>query len=314
MKRTSAALLLIALTGCGGGGSPSRPSNATPAPTSTTFAVVSGESDAPVGGATIVLAGATLTSDASGHVAVQPPPAAGSLVDIIAPGFLDRQTLVRRGMAIYTLWPRTSPPGLTEDFTSRIVYTDSGDDNADVGGSGLERLRNGTSQAFVVASASIQSDGPAMAMHDAAVGEINSMLAGALSYALVTQAASGSVAFEARLDPADPDCAPDIRGFASLSLRGGEIVSGRIVYCSKDAARASTVTHELGHTLGLQHSPNDHELMAPFFARQRSTRFSAREGLAVALMLQRRGGNRFPDNDRDATTSARSGTVVIRCQ
>jgi hypothetical protein len=73
------------------------------------------------------------------------------------------------------------------------------------------------------------------------------------------------------------------------------------------------VTHELGHTLGLQHSPRDREVMFRFFGARRSTRFGSREALMLRLMLERRAGNRFPDNDRAIAASGETGTVTIAC-
>ena len=40
--------------------------------------------------------------------------------------------------------------------------------------------------------------------------------------------------------------------------------------------------------------------------------FGDRESLAMQLLLERRGGNRFPDSDRDVSTSAER-TLTIAC-
>jgi hypothetical protein len=54
--------------------------------------------------------------------------------------------------------------------------------------------------------------------------------------------------------------------------------------------------------------------MAPvFIPRFVASDFGARETLTMALLLERRGGNRFPDNDRDALQSG-SGSVTIVCR
>lgn len=47
------------------------------------------------------------------------------------------------------------------------------------------------------------------------------------------------------------------------------------------------------------------------YTSQRSSTFTAREELAMRLMLQRRAGNRYPDNGRSAAvTGARLETIV----
>ncbi len=54
-------------------------------------------------------------------------------------------------------------------------------------------------------------------------------------------------------------------------------------------------------------------MMYGTFATSRGTTFSARESLLMRLMLTRRGGNRFPDDDRAITAAALRATEVITC-
>jgi len=79
------------------------------------------------------------------------------------------------------------------------------------------------------------------------------------------------------------------------------------------AARDGTVTHETGHSFGLGHSPDSGEVMHAFKLSRQAENFGARESLVMRLMLQRHGGNRFPDNDR-GVSSASSGEVTIVCE
>ena len=44
-------------------------------------------------------------------------------------------------------------------------------------------------------------------------------------------------------------------------MRNGETVHALIVYCDPKSARTAVVSHEMGHTFGLYHSPDKGELM-----------------------------------------------------
>lgn len=309
--------------GCGGGGAgtPTAPSG--PAvvdagiPAGTRLSVVSGETLAPVAGAQVVIGGRTVVSDASGQVALPERAAAQSALDIVAPGFLDRITLLRsQSETRFTLWPKTSSTGLDEHFTATLVYT-RGEEGDALAEEPLRRLGDGTRRVGVVLAESLAGDEARFSRHAEAVEQLTAATGGQVVYALASQAEPGVLAVNATFDPEDENCAERVRAVTLTQLRGGTIVSARIVYCVDDAPRSSTVTHELGHTFGLSHSPNEREVMAPNFSRSRANDFSARESLAMQLMLQRRPGNRHPDNDRDmgSTQSAGfSGTVVTICR
>jgi hypothetical protein len=312
---------LMCFGACGGSSSPSAAtptSVAIPDPTAlatgTTLSVVSGENGQAVGGAKIVMAGRPYEADAGGQVTLAERVPFGSLVDVIAPGFLDRQSLIRAGTSgRFVLWPRTTTSGVDEAYTVEIVYTAGTDPPPPSGTSPLERLRLGTTQAFVVVSDEIRGDDQANSTHESAVATLNTALAGQVVYALVPTRPQAGVIFDAKVDPADRECDGGVRAYSLVRLQSGEITGGRVVYCNMEVAQSSTVAHELGHTVGLNHSPDDHELMFRFFSRRRSAEFGPRERLMMALLLERRGGNRFPDNDRDVPAGA-TGTFTIVCR
>jgi len=259
----------------------------------------------------------TWAADAGGQVTLGERAPFGSLVDVTASGFLDRQSLIRRsGSTRFVLWPRRTASGIDENYTMVLVYTSGGVESPSPGTSPLRRLRLGTTQVSLVPSPEIQQDGQAREAHEAAVATLNAAVAGRVVYAVAPSRPQTGIAFDTRVDPKEGLCASDSRvlAFTSLTLQSSEIVGGELVFCGLSSARTSTVTHELGHTFGLQHSPDERDLMSavyqPGFSR---TAFSASETLTMSLMMERRGGNRFPDNDRDLPATATS-TLTIVCR
>lgn len=299
--------------GCAGGGSPAGPTTAfVPgaafAP-GTVLSLTVAEGGQPAESARVVVAGRTYAADSAGRVVLDQPVSSGTLVDIVAPGMLDRQTLLRSpASTAFTLWPRTAENGLHENYTRDLVYS-WGDDQS--GNSPLYRLAG--TQAFLVPSAALRADGQAMAEHHLAAERVTAAVGGAVRYAVAAEAPPGAIAFESVLDPQDGGCSDRVLAFTTIRLRAGEIASGRIVFCTPGAARDGTVIHEVGHTFGLGHSADADEVMHAYKLLRQPDGFGARESLVMRLMLQRRGGNRFPDNDR-GVTAASDGEVTIVCR
>lgn len=314
MRQHSAGLVfLLILPSCGGGGaSPTRPS-APAAPVPTRITVVSGETGNPVAGASVTVAGRSLTTDASGLVTLPDRPATGALIDLVAGGFLDRQTLFRSGTSELSLWPRQAANGFNEDFTATIVYTRASGDDPVVGENPLERLRAGTTLATIVAASEILNDGQALRSLEDAAGQVGVASGGAIAYQVASARPASGTFFEARVDPTDSLCS-EARAYFRGRFIGDEIIGGALVFCSVSIARTATAAHEVGHSLGLQHSNRLPDVMFPSFQRGRATSLTPRESLAVRLMLERRGGNRFPDNDRSVSVSSAPGTRTTVCQ
>jgi hypothetical protein len=310
-----AAAGLFGMVACGGS-SPStptaQPTPDTSFPPGTVLTVVSGETEAPVAGAHVVVSGRPYDTNSGGQVSIADRISYGSLLDVTAPDFLDRQTLLRKNSSKrIVLWPRSTPWGLTESYTAQLVYTYGSSEAPAIGSSPLERLRQGTTQVVVVVSEEIRQDDRANEAHQIAVGHINEALAGKVSYVLSPTTPPSGVVVEARVDPADPVCADRVLGYALMSYRSGEIVGGKVIYCALQRTDAALITHELGHTAGLNHSPERSDLMYPFITGVE--RFSRAETLSLGLLFERPGGNRFPDNDRDAAAAA-TGTRIVVCR
>ena len=198
---------------------------------------------------------------------------------------------------------------MDESFTQAIVYSHPD-------GSGpLRRLARGTTRVVVVPSAALRGEDE-MAAHQEAADRVTNATGGQVVYVLATERPASGPYVETRLGgDGDELCGEhNILGFERDFLRNGETVHALIVYCDPKSARTAVVSHEMGHTFGLYHSPDKGELMFAFFNGHGAVEFSAREGLEMRLMLQRPGGNVFPDDDRTLSLSGATGIYTTICR
>jgi hypothetical protein len=206
----------------------------------------------------------------------------GDAVTVDRPGYLRRDTLVPRNRVI-SLWPLT----VDETYVRTLVYSDA---------PGRNRLER-----WPTTTVPVPRDFPADA-----VDAVRPWVALVPSDApLITVA----------VDPGDPGWAalpPDTIGFALRQFADSDahIVSVRLVFRSAAAMRdPGSFLHELGHGLGLGHSPRRQDLMFPSTART-TPAFSADERVLLTMMYgHRRPGQVAPDNDQ-ALSAALSGTIT----
>lgn len=324
----AACVLLFALAlGCGGSGSP--PTGPSPEPSfanGTVITVRSGETEQPVSGVTIALSGqsaagaftASFNTNGAGQFALDravlrsPSP----LMELTAPGFLVRSTLLRPDETTVTLWPSESGNGLDETFSSTTVYSTSACPAVNTGDAVLRRIGASTGVIQVTFGPTLQ-DAAAEAAHRLAIARLNDAIGGSPRYEFNATPGTGPT-FVAEIDPNAATCTagPEtLRAATFLNFANGYITGGRLVYCTVAAARsANLVLHELGHTYGLRHSASTSDVM--FCSGGRPATFSARERLVMSLVRQRRAGNQWPDNDRQAITSlgiVTGGVEVTAC-
>ena len=318
LSRALAAASLLWLAACGGSNS-TEPTVATtprsnPRPNElvagTTLRISAGETGDGVDGAVVTVAGRSYTS-AAGIVTLVETAPLRSEVTIVAPDMLERKTLLRDvATTLFTLWPRTSVTGVDEDFTRTLVYT-----RGDASLGALRRWRRGTTRVVVVPSEELRANDAAMAAHQDAVDRTTAATGGQVVYVLGDAVPATGGYVETRIGgEGDELCrTTNVLAFAQTFTNGGEIVRGVVAYCDPKAARNSVVAHELGHTFGLQHSPEKGDLMYRFFNGHGAVEFGPRESLEMRLMLQRPSGNVFPDDDRAVSAAAGAGAQLTVC-
>jgi hypothetical protein len=270
---------------------------------------VSGESLLPVESARVTIDGRAYVTNGAGVVAVD---RVASSISVDAAGFFERRALARSDH--YSLWPRTSPIGIDEEYTARLVYNCVSSACAD-GGEALGRVPQGLvtlqlSRELLVDRAAFAAIGEAADLWTAATR-------GEVAFRLGPVAAPG-VVVEMDVDPSDPAILS--RGAAGVTRRqysGASISRARITLRSVELARRLPLSvHELGHAFGLSHSPRVGDVMWNGPELYDAADLSEREKLAVALMLQRTSGNRYPDTEDGIGTLRRSSTrrgSVVAC-
>jgi hypothetical protein len=124
----------------------------------------------------------------------------------------------------------------------------------------------------------------------------------------------------------DPHGIGNSAGRAMLSFRGASITGATVQFASRGellgdrgGARRNTFLHEMGHVMGLAHSPNPHDVMTPAVGPgSRREEFHEREAIALHMMYyHREPGNRPPDRDPQleaAMVGRPLETVIYDCR
>jgi hypothetical protein len=262
---------------------------------------VSGESLLPVVSARVTIDGRSYLTDGAGVVSVDK---ISTALTVDAAGFLERRAVARTDH--YSLWPRTSPTGIDEEYTARLVYNCTAPGCAD-GGESLGRVPQGA--VTLQLSRDLLADAAAYAAIDEAAKLWTAATHGEVVFRVGPAFATG-VIVAMDVDPNDPAILS--RGAAGVTRRqyvGSSIAAARITLRSVELARRLPLSiHEMGHAFGLAHSPRVGDVMFNGPELYDTTDLSEREKLSVTLMLQRGSGNRYPDTE-DSLAGLRSSSA-----
>ena len=281
MSRFAAFALCGALAGCGGGSSsPTQPS--TPTPTAT-----------PPAGSVVPVAHDGTTEQPVAAEVAPPSPRIGDRVSVTAAGFLTREQIF--DVPDIFLWPGES------SYTHEVAYTEFTD--------GTFRTIRWT-EPFTITLDGDLADDPAIAAKAQEVAAEASRHIGLPVH--VGPGGAVTIGVDESLESQDAVAQASLfYGGAGAVIRSARIVFWRRfeIAGGPQAAYSNTFLHEMGHVIGLGHSPRITDVMTP--AEGPGTSESTYQpGEASCLHMSyahRRAGNYFPDRD-PAVAAASSAT------
>ena len=267
--------------------------------------VTNGETDQAISGAQVTVSGRPFSSDASGQFAAPEPVLPDAPVEIVASGFIKRETLTRTDTR-FSLWPDRGgfPVGFTQELVYHPTFTQDG------------KLSRPNAGVFIVFSPEVDAEGQA-AMRDAA-GLLTAASGGRIPFS-VGAAPPGAPTITVKIDPGNAFFAqnPGAAAFAAVPFVGNVLGASNGTLSFKDNAVShikALAAHELGHHYGLGHPASQPAMMNAAVDPNRSDYTEAEKG-AIKLMAQRRPGNAFPDNDRAVVAANHHrGVAVFACE
>jgi hypothetical protein len=156
----------------------------------------------------------------------------------------------------------------------------------------LQRHHPSTSEVVYVLGPTVQSAAD-IERHQRAIDALNTATGNAPRYVIATAEPVSGVIVRVSVDPQKPSCTTgSAAAYAVVHGVNRYITGADVVYCANSyASNPRTIAHELGHTVGLNHSDatTADDLMSCTYAEAPAV-FSPREALLIRLMLLRPGG------------------------
>jgi len=287
-SRRAVRLLLLTLTvpGCGGGGS-STPSRL-PSPAATPTPV-------PAAAGVVVRDGWTEQELAVGTV--PPSPRTGTNVVVEAPGYLRREQRFD-GPPIF-LWPTD------ESYARTLVYDWEFND-------GRNRMIRWPTPFTVTFDGDLAEDPAVLAKAQEVIAEI-----------------TGLTGLPIRVGPGgacvvviNPQILEDEQAIAltSLTFRSTGITAARVEFATRQEISGgpgsqyrNTLLHEMGHVMGLGHSPSDRDVMTPGEGPgTREAQYQPDEATCLHMMYAHRQPGNFPPDRDPALGTASSEIRTVR--
>jgi hypothetical protein len=223
----------------------------------------------------------------------------GGRVKVTGAGFLTREQDANTD--VVWLWPQN------EAYIQTLVYTHGG-----VNGGRIRLYRWAPGSTIRLAL------GPTLAGDAVAEARLRSVASEAARWSrlsvTITSVPSANVIFEVDRE-ATLAASPTAGAAAYGQSSGWTMIGARVVFLDRATAVSSSGSsmflHEMGHVLGLQHSPNTADIMNAT-RPLRSEAFGGDEAAALTMMyLWRQAGNQFPDLALGIPASAGVSTTVI---
>jgi hypothetical protein len=301
-------LACAAMAGCGGESPSSTDTIPSPSPTPSVFppgsvlSVLSGYDGTPVAGADVRVGTTAFRSDASGRVVLPQGATLGVTLEVTAQDFLQRRTRLSRAedLAVF-LWPaEIRSSGLNQEMTKLLLH-----ERLEARGTvtPMRRFRPGTTEILLWPDDALRADPRAMTALGTAVERLAATFE--LRFQVVDRQPAAGFVIAIRLGTLETpcvSCAGMRTGSNPYEALGGDVFIGSI-----GSRNPGLWIHEIGHVLGLHHSPRRGlDVMAQSPPNQPPD-FSELELVTVRMMMRRPPGKLFPDDDADVTRSSRSG-------